>query len=244
MKYLFFLLTLITSESFSQTRMTGLGKFKIDSSTTEILNQLAAENNTKVGVANDLIQTAGDYSWSDKKHVIISLLSDSSSENEYGIKSFPDTKFIKHSLVKSFYINFINLPGITLERVYLFFYSDTLYKIQCNLTSELIDAMNIKYGPSGIRKGEKIITCRSGVGIEYNEIEANYYYSWDINNSKLECIAFNGSYFDSQCKKNYTSSFMVYSLRKDKLIATDIIAMYEKKEKEEADKKKSKLKDF
>ncbi|HLX93403.1 MAG TPA: hypothetical protein VKR32_17080 [Puia sp.] len=101
------------------------------------------------------------------------------------------------------------IAGITVENLKLTFFKDTLYSIECEFSDELKDALTAKYGNPKISKKAKIITCRNGLGITYNETEETFTTSFPTVSSRITASGIVSAYFNDKCEKQYLNFYLV-----------------------------------
>jgi hypothetical protein len=226
-----FCMLLIASIASPQNKMTGLGNLQLGTATVKIIDEIANENSVSVDTSYRELETKDIDKLIEKKCTKIS-------------ERYNDPALIDPN-VKSYYIDNYTISDITLNQVYLYFYADTLYKITCDLNTDIMDALSTKYGNPSFREyDKKIVTCRNGLGIEYKEEEKFVVEEWTTNNTKVECSASIMFYVDNNCKKRIIGHIGWLLKKKNSIVQAKIDLDKKKKDKEAADKVKAKLKDF
>jgi hypothetical protein len=237
MKILFILL-LFPGLLLAQMKMAGIGSLKIDGSTIKAMDSISIE--TGVPIKNGTYSSTS-LMYGTEKTKAITLIKP--SEEDLFIP-MNDPRFIPHPDFTVYHVDYYTISDVPFRGLYLFFYKNYLYRIECDGDAEIYDAMKLKYGGEKIDLKEKKIKCRSGLGIEYDEVEKTYTRTWSLNNSAIKCEGSTSVFFDSKCKKMTATMFYIESV-KTSSIANKVISDAIKNKKDSKDeKKKSQLKDF
>lgn len=188
-------LLLLSSALFGQSKIEGIGKFKLKRTVTAFLDTLAKEQDfdrTTMSNYDDYFKLR--Y----KKDKIAEIFSDT-------IKSYnspPYAHLCKD--VRVFYLPKIKISDIDISELYLTFYKDTLIDIHVDYSKEIVDAFELKYGKPELETKDKDVTCTlrlTGSDIKYTE--TMYYQRWE--NGNIKCTAAIGDYRDSKCEKQILS---------------------------------------
>ena len=196
-----FIILPILGTSFSQEQnIEGIGLFKIGQTDISIIKQIADEMSTKILTCKSSLE-----------------FYELDSKIKYVAQVFPDTVKSYNSPpgasvcneVKSFSIKGFFVSGIALKNLKLQFYNDTLYYISCDYTSEISEAMKLKYGSGKLEKKNNEIECKntySGVTRKVNE--TTIYETWE--NGKITVIGRILEFYSSKCERQLTSLFSIY----------------------------------
>jgi len=221
------MMCLVTMLSFSQTKITGMGKLKLGA-TVSLINELGYE-----------VISVKDYSEVlDSKNQICKLIADTNETSQptiYG-KSDPRTSVYYVPKIK---VNEV----IEIKEVFLTFFNDTLVKIECDYNSELNDAFDIKYGKSELKVTETPHNfTRKYTGQEIKLTDVLYEKEWLSNG--VRAYSELKKYYSDSIEPKYISYFIVYNINAVKDIE-DTSKLYEKRaQKRKDDAKKKSLSDF
>jgi hypothetical protein len=228
------LLLMIASSLFAQNKIEGFGKFKIQKTTISYLDTIVKEqklDKVKMTSFDDYMKLR--Y----KKDKIAEVFSD--TINRYNSPPYA------HSCpnARVFYIPKIAIADITFSDTYLTFFNEILVDIKTDYTSEIVEALELKYGKPAIDKKEKEVQCTlklTGSNLTYTE--TMYYQKWE--NGEIECTAAIGDYRDSKCEKKTLSYIIIGLSDKKKEIVECDIAVNERVENKQKNEKKKQLSDF
>lgn len=238
MKYILLGLFLIPTIVLGQDTLKGLGPFKIGITTTSIITDIAKEKKMRIEDSDDGMDT-NPYSFKPKARIY--LLHDVNPKKKY---AYADQHYSTDPSVKVYYISSFEISGVKLERLYLSFIMDTLFKLTCASSSELTDAFKLKYGPGEIKKSEKEITCTSRIRGDYKEKELTFITTWDSQIMDIVATDYLHSYYNSSCEENFISYFSIENIYLSEKVVKAEIAIREKQKNEDEKKKKEQLKDF
>jgi hypothetical protein len=223
------LLTISTLElTAQQTNLEGIGIFKISKDTSSIIQELEKQLDTK---CRKIYSMSDVFSLEDESKVVIAEL-------------FPDTVDIYHSPVRAsfcsqvrvFFINKYIVAGITLNNIYLTFYNGYLTEFYSDITTELNEAMHLKYGDPVIENNVKEIECtNNNTGNTIKHKEQTIYQRWE--NGEIKAIAYLSNYYDSKCKEHFINYFMI-----NKEGISSIISACDEKKKQDLKSRELKIK--
>jgi hypothetical protein len=183
-----------------QAKIEGIGIFKISKDTSSIIQELEKQLDTK---CRKFYSMSDVFNLEDESKVVIAEL-------------FPDTVDIYHSPVRAsfcsqvrvFFINKYIIAGITLNNIYLTFYNGYLTEIYCDITTELNEAIHLKYGDPVIENKVKEIECiNNNTGNTIKHKEQTIYQRWE--NGEIKATACLSNYYDSKCKELLINYFMI-----------------------------------
>lgn len=200
---LLFIFLPILCTSFSQDqKIEGIGLFKIGQTHVSIIDKLSEDINTKTISCN---------SSSDFYEIEY-------SKTKYIIQTFPDTVKEYNSPpgsslcqnVKSFSVKGFYVAGIQLKDLKLQFYNDTLYYVSCDYTSDISEAMKLKYGVGKLETKKKEIECKNSYsGTKRTLTETTIYETWE--HDEITAIGRILEFYNSKCERQLTSLFSVYN---------------------------------
>jgi hypothetical protein len=223
----------------AKAQLQGIGKFKIGITLSSIIEDLAKENKVKVKESTDFMETFADASYVTKRTTKILLLKAPQSKSDIA-----DPEYSVAPDVKVYYINYLEISTVPVEKLYLSFYKDTLYKITCNTSLQLRDAMDIKYGKGDLKTDEKEVTCTSRITGDFKEKETTYITTWSSDINNIEAVDYLRNYFNDKCEEKFISYFTISDKAIVKSVNVIVAEINARVKKEEADKKKAELKDF
>lgn len=240
MKKVFSLAFLFTTivNTYSQESLRGIGSFKVGETTTSGIVDFAKKENIKVKQSNSLMDTYGTYV-SGKKTSKIYLLSKSGKDNVIS-----DPQYSDHPLVKTYFIDYYEVSDVPIRKLYLKFYNDTLYDLECDFSKELREALTLKYGAGVDSVAKKSVKCRSRMTGDFEEDETSYYTKWLNGSNGMISISCVGHYFDYKCEKKYLSYFFIKNSNVSKQVISEEVDKREKEKAEQEKGKKGKLTDF
>lgn len=231
------ILIMLFSPMFALAQLQGIGIFKVGLSTSSIIEAIAKENKVEVKESYGYGDLQGYNPYTGKKTNKILYL-----REKDGV--YPNVKYLKSPNVKVYYLNYYEVSGVPLTKIYLSFYKDTLYEINCESNTAIREAMNIKYGNGKIETTEKEIKCVSPFAGEYTLKETASTIIWKSEIPNIAATDIQSVYYDSKCQRQYTSVFYVSNQAVAQVaIREDVAGKNRQKEKEQGEKKKD-LKDF
>ncbi len=218
----------------AQPKKIGIGSFEINKTTVDIIQKLSEETAVKITQASGAPENYNDL----KTTRILELLAKPGS---YGSID-PYAPEVKQERV--FYLDCYFVSSVLLKDLYLKFWNDTLYSIDCQGSGDIEQAMVLKYGNPKEDGETKTVTCRNGLGIEFTKQEASFYNTWWLVPSKVLASSNQRHYLDDKCKEQFSFTFYISSVvietKKRKLL--EVIRA--SKDKDAAEKLKAKLKGF
>jgi len=188
---------------FAQTEIAGIGPFKIGVTSTQIIHQLESELET-----NCIKVYSGTQFYNvrrSSKVFIAELIPD--TLNEYSSPTY--ASFCPNTRV--FYVSQYSVSGVEIKEAYLKFFDDQLYELLCERTSELIEALTIKYGEPKIEQRDSYTDC--GYFSSANTIKLKTYsitQEWRNNNVIANGCIYNR--YNSECEESLGSYFSIYNL--------------------------------
>lgn len=250
MKKIIILTLLITNNVFTQDSnnpvFNGIGILKVNITNISVVKELETLLNTQTKKINSIDNEMKLYSMVDN-------IEKSGSNEKYGFiinlsedTLNPSNKPIYASSCKNakvFVIGGYSISGIILKGLRLTFFNDTLIEIHCDGTTELTDAIKLKYGRGKLTGDSKEINCiykYNGNTIKYKEEDIKE--TW--NNGDIEAYVRTSKYYNDNCKEKFLFYMEISSLKKtlEKYKCEEEIKK-NRKIKEETEKLKN-LKDF
>lgn len=218
------------SFAFGQEKMEGIGRFKLNKTTIEYLDTLSSEKGYDRSVVNNFSEI---FRLRGRSNKLIEIVKDTVE----GYRSPTYSHYCKYARV--FYIPEITISNVSIKELYLTFLNDTLISIHLDYSSEVVDALNLKYGEGRLESKERETECTlklTGANVTYND--KMFYRHWE--NGKINCTAAIGNYRDSKCEKQILSYISIYVLsaeeklrscdEKERKIAEEIKSSRKKKE--------------
>ena len=233
MKQLLFVFTVACISASAQSKIEGIGRFKILKTKVSVIDSILSETSyafNKVSSMRDF------YQKSTIQNSICELTIDTNTTSQ-----IPFSHYCKW--VKTFFIPKIKIADIPISNVYLTFYKDTLIEFKCDGSIAISEALDLKYGQSKVTKTEKKSTCTlKSIKESMPFIETTYFSTWGTGDVTATGIV--SDYRDSDCEKKVMNSLHISSLKYGKEI-------YTCDDKEEAilrakaeERKRKKLTDF
>lgn len=202
-KVLFTAFVMLSLHSFSQDKkIEGLGIFKINSSNISIINDISELLN---------VQLKSSYSFTE-------LYNMNMSRGNYVVQTHIDTNKTGDTptgsclwdQVKTFSVKGYSVSGIDLNDLILKFYHDTLFYISCDLTTNVSEALKLKYGQGVVESNEKDVVCTNySTGLKRNVKETSIYETW--SNGDIQAISRVLEFYSYKCERNIASGFSIYS---------------------------------
>jgi hypothetical protein len=214
MKKLVFLFLLISNFIFSQDSIkpifNGFGLLKVNQTTISVIKELEILLKTE----SKEIKSQGNYSYVQdlinngtyKKSFILEIVNNKKHKEESPILA-PKCELVKLYIVKGYKVSNIELINLHLK-----FYNDTLTEIKCDITTELKNAIKLKYGDGETQSDRKEIKCTytyNGNTITYEELEIDE--TWR-NKNTFSTIRFK-KYYNSDCKEKYFNYLLISSYK-------------------------------
>ncbi|MDD2307710.1 MAG: hypothetical protein PHP53_23610 [Prolixibacteraceae bacterium] len=229
--FLFFAFSLIT---VGQTKIEGIGKFKLKKTTTAYLDTLCKEQGfVRIPIKN--------------YEMYLGVKNDVNKLIEF----YPDTTNLRDGImyahhcknVRAFLMQRITISGIEISGTFLTFYNDTLVQIRTDYNNKIVEAFTLKYGNPELSKKEREVECTlKETGVDIKLLSATYYQTW--GNDNIKCSAVLGDFRDRNCEKK-NISFIKINIDEylDKIMKCDDQEKERIRTLQEIEKKK-KLDDF
>lgn len=228
----------IISIGIGQTKINGIGPFKIGNTPVSLINELSKEFGASVNETNDVVETNTNY-LDENPTKILFLSKDKNEKVEY-----PHSNYINHSKVKVYFLNNFLIPEVVvLHNIFLNFYNDTLYSIECEGSDVLDTALTLKYGKPQKSITSRKITC-SNAYRTFNYEETTYTKEWTNPLKKIEARLVYSTYYNSKCEEKSLTYFLLYNEVVDAKIIDQVEKNKKQKEAQNILEKKSKLSDF
>jgi hypothetical protein len=250
MKKLILLMLLSISNIYSQDSIkpifNGIGIFKINTTTFTVINELK----TILGTEGRIVKSKDTES---ELMMLMDKIENSNTKEKYGviIMMSEDTLNLSNSPyrassckdVKKIIVGGYAVAGIKIKGLELTFLNDTLIKIHCDKTPELIEAIRLKYGEGELKSKSKEVNCvykYNGNSVQYEEIRITE--SW--SNDDISALCVTSKYYNDKCEQQYLSFINISSYKKtNEQIKCEEKTNQIRKQKTEFEKKKQ-LKDF
>ena len=190
-----FLFLLCSLFAIGQSKIQGIGMFKINKFTVADMDTFISNNYYKKVVVKTIMESVNSYH---DRGTIQELMPDTTN--------WPNSPILSHLCknVKVYYIPLLTISDIVVERTYLTFYNNLLSMVSTNYTKEIIEAFELKYGVVEIKKEEKASTCK-----EPNTINgASYLRVW--TNDQILCKALFSFYWNDKCDLDSSGSIWIY----------------------------------
>lgn len=216
----------------SQTKIDGIGQFRIGKTTSSYLEQVATENNIRINVTSTSMDRhlADGASYKTTKNIFLLRKTDDSDIEDPYFKQSKD--------VKVYLIDYIDISGVPFTKLYLSFYKDTLYSINSDGSSDITEAMTIKYGKPAIKTTKKKVKCTSRIAGNFEVEEVAYNSNWVTGLPTIKAVSDVGTFYNSKCEKLQYSYFSI----ENEFLKKKITAVEERlnKQKETVDKERNK----
>lgn len=211
---------LISFNCFSQSKIDGIGIFKIDKTNIKIIDSLS-KNGYELKTCSD------SYNCSHYNVKGMNIYEKINDSTKYDI-SLPIIKENKTFIIGEYFVAGINIKNLELN-----FYNGILFEIKSSENIELQSALNEKYNGT-IKSNKKEITCRSIYG-EFKEEEVTYTTTYR-NDEKINAYSVLHIYFDKKCKKNTLNYLIISNVKIAKEVESKtnnfLIKIKEKEKKE------------
>lgn len=232
------LLPVISLAQSQSLKIAGVGRLKIGNTTTAIIEELSKEFSSPIKETNDIMETATNYY--DEAPTKILFISKEKNENV----EFPHTYYSKHPKVKVYFLNNFLVPEVVvLHNVYLKFYNDTLYSLDCEGSDILDTALTLKYGNPKLSSKTKNIVC-SNAYRTFTYEESTYTKEWLNPTKKITADLVYSIYYNSKCEKQFLNYFLLYNNVISKKIEIDITKSEQLKNDQNLSEKKKSLTNF
>ncbi len=188
---------------FSQSKIDGIGIFKIDKTTISVIDSLVNQG-YQLKTCNDML---GCSSYK---------ITGMTIAEKIGNKMKPETNFPLIPENRIFAIGEYNVAGIEITNLELRFYKDTLYQIKSVVGDlELQTALQEKYEET-VEVDKKEILCSSVYG-EFKEEEVRYLIKYR-DDQKIHAMSSFSTSFDDKCKKKTFSFTAITNPKTDELV--------------------------
>ena len=179
--------------SGQEQKISGIGIFKINSTTISIINDIGKE----FGVDIEKTASASQIYDLDYKH------------SKYVLQVIPPISHATFCPGFSVYkISSYEISTFHFDEIYLTFLNDTLVSLKSNYVDDLANALETKYGKPENELNEKEITCTyTYTGAETKHKEQDLKQIWQNGNIHAEVYVW--IYYTSDCKENTISGFYI-----------------------------------
>lgn len=211
----------------SQEKFYGIGKLKIGSDTSTLI-QLAKDNGLS------LVKVKGFLDAYRTKEGTYSRL--------YAGKEYiPDASMVPEVAV--FKLGDIKVADITINNICVKYYKNSLYYFNSDYSSELNQAMELKYTDFKKRTERDTVSCiNKATGNKY-DLEGIMFYSNWVNGDVTATTAI-GSYYNDKCQKNILSYVKYVNRDIDRLVSSLETKIKQEEKEKKIQETKSKLSEF
>lgn len=197
---------LLALYSFAQDKIEGVGKFKVKKTTTSIMKDIATELGTKIQIVTNYDQYFDLTSPSSllKKQRVLEFKPDTIDKANY----YNTTLATLCPEYQVFLITSYDIAGINLKNIRLTYFRDTLAAFHCDYSTQIKEALTLKYGASKDTATTKDVLCTftyTGNQVTYKEVTS--YNRW--NNDDISATLYLHRYYDDKCKEKFLSYFDV-----------------------------------
>lgn len=238
MKQLLLLIFLAPISSFCQSKIDGIGPFRIGRTTIDIIDQIVKEKNVKVKQSSSGLDTYAPEGYLLKKTKNIFILIDP----KLGEIKHPELRHDPN--VKIYFIDYFEISGISISKLFLSFYKDTLYSVYADGSNELTEAMTLKYGQPKIESKVSKVKCSNRIAGEFEVEEKNYTSEWTTGIDSIKATSYSSIYYNDKCEKRFLSFFSIENNKLSERIRINEQDFEAKKEIENLKEKKKSLSDF
>jgi len=225
---MYFMLSIVNAQELN----FGLANLKLYSS-LDLINSIGFNEKTpKIKNYSDYI----NYIEYKKDLIVYEVVNDSTSDDNYNGYFNPDVRYFiipKYRLINELYINELEL----------IFYKNKLIKFSSKCSSELNEALNIKYGKADVKveHKDKVFTFVN-TGAKITKTEDTYYSTWDVNSLEIKCSSMLWKYYDDNGKEKYINDFEFYDIKLMKEVSEQEDIINKRIRDRENEAKKSSLK--
>jgi hypothetical protein len=238
MKMILLIICLLPITAFCQNKIDGIGPFRIGKTTANIVNQISDDKRIKIKESHsalDEYRVDGAFYKKTKNIFIV-------SEPKPG--DIDNANYLHVLDYKCYFIDYYEISGVPVSKMYLYFFKDTLYSIKCDGGVDLDEALTIKYGEPEIKTETKKVKCSSRLAGEFEVEERNHTSRWDTGIDSIKAISYTSMYYNSKCEKSYFSVFHITNEElSSRLSSMEVAYRANKKSQQNTEKKKS-LSDF
>lgn len=223
--------------SFCQNE-EGIGPFIIGKTSISIVEDIAKENKLKVKQSTETKDILYPKGPAKKKTTMVFLLAE--GKDKYSSHSY----FINSPIIKTYFIDYMEISTVPFEHVYLKFINDTLYDFHTKSSSQIDEAMTIKFGKPEMEEKKKKVECVSRVAGNFNLEEYSYTSTWKLKDTNSVAYSYIRRYFDYKCEERFTNFFSFYSKRLIKKAHEEENRINQNKDAEDEATKKKRLSGF
>jgi hypothetical protein len=179
--------------------MDGLGRFKINKTTTAVIDDLCKELDVPLQHGYSMMRLAG--------------LDDSIAVMEVDYQSrdeFPDASQFSNGCAgyRAVYLPNYTIADIALKGIVLKFYNNVLIGIQVENPSTLAEAFAVKYGKPALKVTRTPKVCLfTNTGNKVTYQDESFYSTW--YNGSVTANSTTAKYYDSHCTEQYLSFFTI-----------------------------------
>jgi hypothetical protein len=210
--------TITDDPNYKPINVEGIGRFKIDQTTTSVVDSISKENAVPVtktlSPLGSILETMGTI------NAVVSIYElerDSRVSNS-------DAHAMMQNDVRVFYLNYYDAGYVSIHNIFLKFYRDTLIEFACNPTPSTDDSTSIgeafrkRYGqPGSVVTNKKAIVCRDENGTQNNYEESFTSFFWIAENKTINVFEYiDTSYPD--CKEKTSHVFSIADDTKNKIV--------------------------
>ncbi|MVM33279.1 hypothetical protein GO755_24780 [Spirosoma sp. HMF4905] len=197
--YLYFLLIALTRSVTSQDKVEGIGKFKIGKTPISITQEIAKESGDSIHILDEYLNMDTE------KFGIAEIVVN---------KAYPD-RSPEQALfcpdVRIFQIPAYQVAGIEIKNLWLTFKGGILIGLQCDNSTDIHEALKLKYGPPVIKTVKKPIDCvYLSNGNKLQREESKYTSSW--TNGKIVATETTHRFYDKNCVEDITTLVFIRDL--------------------------------
>lgn len=203
MKTLYLFLLIFPLTTFCQNEGS-IGPFILGKSTLKLIENLANEKGVKIKQSTELRDILHPKGPAKKKTTMIYLLAE--GKDKYSKHSY----FINSPIIKTYFIDFLEISTVPFEEVYFKFINDTLYEIHSKSSNLIDEAMTLKFGKPVVEEKRKKVECVSRLAGNFNLEEYSYTTTWKIADTNNVAYTYIRKYFDYKCEERFTNFFSFY----------------------------------
>ena len=203
MKHLIIALTFMPIISSAQTKIDGIGQFRIGKTTTDIVTQISDDKHVKIKESHspmDEYRVDGSLYKKTKNIFIVSDPNPGEIDNP---------NYFHNPEHKCYFIDYYEVSSVPISKMYLHFFRDTLYSIRCDGGLELDEALTLKYGQPAIETETKKVKCSSRLAGEFEVEERNHTSKWATGIDSIKAVSYTSMYYNSKCEKSFLSFFYI-----------------------------------
>lgn len=146
---------------------------------------------------------------------------------------------------RKFYIGRLKISNlIEIENVELLFYKDSLYQIHCNRTSDLEDAIKVKFGEPKTTVTTKDHTFVNGYGNRFIKTDETFLSEYNTLSDNIILTSTLSKYYNDNGEANYISFVVLYNLKINDIVYSEDKSERNRLEKNIEKNKRKSLSDF